>query len=64
VEPVPVISVGLLNACASLFALEQGKCVHEQTVQNGYESDVFVGSSLIDMYVKCCRGGSCMSRFS
>ncbi|KAH9542696.1 hypothetical protein CY35_13G021300 [Sphagnum magellanicum] len=35
--------------CASLFAPEQGRCVHEQTVQNGYESDVFVGSSLINI---------------
>jgi pentatricopeptide repeat protein len=30
--------------------------VHVQIVQSGLESEVFVGSSLVDMYAKC---GSC-----
>jgi pentatricopeptide repeat protein len=42
-----------LNACASLWAIEKGRCVHEEIIQSGYESDVIVGSSLIDMYAKC-----------
>jgi pentatricopeptide repeat protein len=53
VEPVPVNFVGVLNACASVAAaLEEGKGIHEQTVKCGFESDVFVASSLIDMYAK------------
>jgi pentatricopeptide repeat protein len=44
---------GVLNACASLAALEEGRHVHQQIVQSGCESDAFVGSSLINMYVKC-----------
>jgi hypothetical protein len=36
----------------SVVAIEEGRCVHEQIVQNGYELDVFVGSNLIDMYAK------------
>jgi pentatricopeptide repeat protein len=43
----------MLNACATLGALEEGRDIHEQIVQNGCESDIFVGSSLFDMYAKC-----------
>jgi len=34
----------LINACAGLGALECGRHVHEQLIQSGCESDVFVGS--------------------
>jgi pentatricopeptide repeat protein len=53
VQPVPLTFVGLLNACATLSVLEDGKRVHEQTIQSGCESDIFVASSLINMYAKC-----------
>jgi hypothetical protein len=48
-----VAVVGVLNACTSVISFEEGRCVHQQTVQSGLESDVFVGSSLVDMYAKC-----------
>ncbi len=56
--------VGALNACASVVALEEGKCIHELIIQSGCESDVFVGNSLMDMYVKCGRRmlGECSIR--
>jgi len=53
VEPNPVTFVGILNACASIEALKEGKDVHEQIIQSGWESNVSVGSSLVDMYAKC-----------
>jgi pentatricopeptide repeat protein len=53
VPPSPVTFVGFLNACASVLALEEGRCTHEQIIQSGCESDIFVQSSLIDMYAKC-----------
>jgi pentatricopeptide repeat protein len=53
VEADPVTFLGVLNVCTSVGALEEGKHVHEKIIQCGFESDVFVGSSLIDMYVKC-----------
>jgi pentatricopeptide repeat protein len=52
-EPNPVTFLGVLNACASVMALEEGRSVHEQIIRSGCESDVFVGSSLVDMYAKC-----------
>jgi len=53
VKPNPVTFVGVLNACASLVALEEGRRAHEQFIRSGFESNVFVRNCLIDMYVKC-----------
>ncbi|CAM6036960.1 unnamed protein product [Sphagnum compactum] len=53
VEPDPVTFVGVLNACASIAALEEGRHIHAQIIESGYESDIYVGSSLVDMYAKC-----------
>eukprot|EP01018_Ginkgo_biloba_P004534 Gb_08029 [translate_table: standard] len=43
----------VLSACASLATLEQGKLVHAHIIKLAFESDVFVGTSLVDMYAKC-----------
>ncbi|KAJ7555337.1 hypothetical protein O6H91_05G032800 [Diphasiastrum complanatum] len=43
----------ILRACASSGTLEEGRHVHSMVSQQGWESDVFVGSSLVDMYAKC-----------
>ncbi len=44
-QPNTVTFVGVINACASMIALEEGRCVHQQIIESGLESDVFVGSS-------------------
>jgi len=36
-----------------MIVLEEGRFVHQQIIQSGLESDVYVGSSLVDMYAKC-----------
>jgi pentatricopeptide repeat protein len=46
-------SVGVLNACGNVVAIEKGKCTREQIVQSGWDLDIFVGSSSVDMYAKC-----------
>jgi pentatricopeptide repeat protein len=53
VQPSSVTFVGVLKACASVVAIEEGRCVLQQIIQSGLESNVFVGSSLVDMYAKC-----------
>jgi pentatricopeptide repeat protein len=53
VQPNSVTFVGALNPCASLLALEKGRCVHQQIIEHGLEPNVFVVSSLVDMYAKC-----------
>eukprot|EP01018_Ginkgo_biloba_P025327 Gb_09957 [translate_table: standard] len=43
----------VLSACASLAAMEKGKQIHSHIIRMGFESAVFVGSALVDMYAKC-----------
>eukprot|EP01018_Ginkgo_biloba_P019775 Gb_28390 [translate_table: standard] len=45
----------VLKACGSLTALQEGKEIHDDIVRTGFESDVFVGNSLVTMYAKCGR---------
>lgn len=49
----------LLNACANLADLQLGQQSHAHVLKHGFrfqtgdESSIFVGNSLIDMYMKC-----------
>lgn len=50
----------VLKACSSLLALDEGKEIHEYVKRIGLESDLFVSTALIDMYMKCgCLDESC-----
>jgi pentatricopeptide repeat protein len=51
--PSPVTFVGVLSACASVVVTEEGRFVHQHIVDCGYNSNVFVTNSLVDMYAKC-----------
>lgn len=46
--------VSLLGVSASLFALELSKQIHGLIIKFGVSLDIFAGSSLIDVYSKCC----------
>ena len=48
-----VTYMSLLNDCASTGALEWVKDVHRHILEEGYESDIRVGSALVHMYAKC-----------
>ncbi|GLT94482.1 hypothetical protein SLE2022_122200 [Rubroshorea leprosula] len=45
--------VGVLNACADVGAVEQGKQVHDYLLKLGYESQIYIMTALVDMYAKC-----------
>ncbi|KAJ7298134.1 hypothetical protein O6H91_Y015400 [Diphasiastrum complanatum] len=53
VEPNKVTFVGLLKACCSMGALDQGKLIHAQLVTKGLDTDLVIGNILIDMYARC-----------
>ncbi len=40
VQPDSVTFVGVMNASASILALEEGRCVHQQIVEFGWHSDM------------------------
>eukprot|EP01018_Ginkgo_biloba_P026615 Gb_19040 [translate_table: standard] len=48
-----VAIVSILPACGNLAAMQKGKEIHDNIIRNGFESYIFVGNALIDMYAKC-----------
>jgi hypothetical protein len=50
----------VLNAFASVVALEEDGHAHECIMESGSDSDLFVGNSLIDIYIKCGSMEACM----
>ncbi|KAM3330881.1 hypothetical protein ACQJBY_027156 [Aegilops geniculata] len=54
----------VLNACASVAALERGMEMHAFAIRSQLESDVVVESALVDMYSKCGKIGYASKVFS
>lgn len=52
-EPDQFTFSGLLRACVSIVTLENGKQIHAYIIKTGFESCLFVGTNLVDMYAKC-----------
>ncbi|XP_068662899.1 putative pentatricopeptide repeat-containing protein At3g23330 [Aristolochia californica] len=42
-----------ISACSSLAALDVGRQFHSLIIKAGFGGDVYVGSSVVDMYTKC-----------
>lgn len=53
IRPSEFTLVSMLNACAKLGALEQGKWIHDYIKRNDIELNVIVVTAIIDMYCKC-----------
>jgi pentatricopeptide repeat protein len=53
VKPNAPTLASVLPACAHLAALKSGKAIHKTMFQNGFQSNVFLGNALVDMYAKC-----------
>ncbi|CAI9781762.1 unnamed protein product [Fraxinus pennsylvanica] len=43
----------VLKSVTDLYYVQFGKCIHGLILKDGLEFDIYVGTSLIDMYVKC-----------
>ncbi|XP_071674273.1 pentatricopeptide repeat-containing protein At2g22410, mitochondrial-like [Lolium perenne] len=53
IRPDEVTVVSVISACTNLSALEKGRSVHQYIRQNNYHITLVLGTSLIDMYMKC-----------
>ncbi|XP_012567466.1 pentatricopeptide repeat-containing protein At3g09040, mitochondrial [Cicer arietinum] len=53
VVPDEVSLASILSACGNIKVLEAGLQLHSFSVKLGLETNLFAGSSLIDMYSKC-----------
>lgn len=45
----------LFHACSCLGILQQGQLLHAHVTKTPFESNVYVGTALVDMYSKCGR---------
>ncbi|EOA29855.1 hypothetical protein CARUB_v10012948mg [Capsella rubella] len=50
VSPDKYTFPSVVKACAGLFDAETGDLVYEQILEMGFESDLYVGNALVDMY--------------
>ncbi|XP_057852128.2 pentatricopeptide repeat-containing protein At3g24000, mitochondrial [Cryptomeria japonica] len=57
------VLASVLNVCANQVALREGKEVHGYAIKSGFERNIFVGSSLVDMYAKCGNVEAAMEMF-
>eukprot|EP01018_Ginkgo_biloba_P031727 Gb_14403 [translate_table: standard] len=53
IHPNQFTFASLLPALADLADLKHGKELHGDIIRSGFQSDVFVGSALINMYINC-----------
>lgn len=44
----------VLKACSTLASVSNGEQIHAHVLRMGFQSDLYVNNSLIDMYCKCC----------
>ncbi|KAI5081248.1 hypothetical protein GOP47_0004431 [Adiantum capillus-veneris] len=52
-SPDPIMFLCILKTCGSTVAADKGREMHLQLVQEGFECDLFVANTLVDMYGKC-----------
>ena len=45
--------ISILSVCGSLASLDHGRQVHTQLVRFQFDSELYVSSYLITMYIKC-----------
>ncbi|GLT31761.1 hypothetical protein SLA2020_064720 [Shorea laevis] len=53
VRPDATVAASVLTGLAKLRMLKQGKEMHNYILKQGFESDIVLGSALIDMYASC-----------
>ena len=59
IRPDKVVFLAVLKASIgddkgnAILSISNGFILHDEVIQNGLESDTYVGSSLLDMYSKC-----------
>ncbi|KAI5066679.1 hypothetical protein GOP47_0019303 [Adiantum capillus-veneris] len=52
-EPNKVSFLSILKASCKLESLFLGKMIHHQLIQSGFDGDIPIGNTLVDMYCKC-----------
>jgi len=51
VQPAPLTLVGVLNACASVVALEEGRRTHDWVIKSGFRSRCEITCAIREQYL-------------
>jgi pentatricopeptide repeat protein len=62
-EPNSFTYTGALSGCAAGAEMRIGRAVHGMVIRRDPEYDVFVGTSIVNMYTKCGDMGAAMKEF-
>ncbi|XP_062019153.1 pentatricopeptide repeat-containing protein At4g33170-like [Rosa rugosa] len=62
VDEITLATVAKATSC--LVALVPGKQIHAHVIKTGYSKDLYVNSSILDMYIKCGDMGSAHTVFN
>ena len=52
-KPNEIVLSCVVKACGEVKALKRGMILHEEIIRGGYDSNLVVSNTLIDMYIKC-----------
>ncbi|CAN6462121.1 unnamed protein product [Victoria cruziana] len=55
IKPDSFTLSSILPVFTDVVSVDRGKEIHGYAIRHGFDKDVFIGSSLIDMYAKCTR---------
>lgn len=64
IRPSEFTMVSLLNACACLGAITQGKWIHDYILKQNFELNGIVVTAIIDMYCKCGNAEKALQVFT
>ncbi|KAL8214581.1 hypothetical protein R6Q57_004030 [Mikania cordata] len=53
IKPVPVSCSSIIPACAHLTTLSLGQQLHGYIIRHHFDVNMFISSSLVNMYAKC-----------
>ncbi|KAF8091463.1 hypothetical protein N665_0445s0048 [Sinapis alba] len=63
-RPDAILMVKVLKSCSDLGFLEQAECFHSYVIKFGFDSNPFIGASLVELYSRCGSIGSASKVFN
>ncbi|ESQ49979.1 hypothetical protein EUTSA_v10022009mg [Eutrema salsugineum] len=63
-RPDAILMVKILGSCSELGFLEQAECFHSYVIKFGFDSNPFIGASLVELYSRCGSLGNASKVFN
>ncbi|VVA96050.1 unnamed protein product [Arabis nemorensis] len=63
-RPDAILMVKVLGSCSELGFLEQAECFHSYVIKFGFDSNPFIGASLVELYSRCGSLGNASKVFN